>query len=229
MRLELQTVVDIQYYILINYKFLSLDDKNKIFIIKDLILEIDINSVLNYLTIYINCQYKNNNKNKSETNLFSDFYIRKILNNRYYIVRSVRRLHQTREELEIDYFDRNYIKKYFIFLIFLLYLLFIDNFDIYRNIYRALKAFYLIPEYLFYNKRRKTINCFVLILKSHRTNIENVIKVFAKSIKDTNRDVKITINKKIKLICACIITFLRDLSQQIDIAKFLRYSAIIKC
>jgi len=73
--LNLQAVVDIQYYIFINFESLSLDDENKIFIIEDLILEIDINSVLDYLIVYIDCKYKNNNKKKSQLVFSFNFYI----------------------------------------------------------------------------------------------------------------------------------------------------------
>ncbi len=126
-------------------------------------------------------------------------------------MRSVQHLYQTREKLKIDYFNRDYIKRYLISIIFLLYLLFIDNFNIYRNIYQALKIFYLIPEYLFYNKKRKIVNCFVLILEPHKTNIENIVKVFVKSIRKINRNIKITINKEIKIVCVFVIAFLEDL------------------
>jgi len=78
--------------------------------------------------------------------------------------------------------------------------------------YRALKTFYLISKYLFYNKRRKIVNYFVLILESHRANIKNIIKVFVKLIRKIDRNVRITINKEIKIICIFIIVFLEDLS-----------------
>ena len=78
--------------------------------------------------------------------------------------------------------------------------------------YRALKTFYLISRFLFYNKRRKIINYFVLTLRSHRANIKNVVKVFAKSTKEINQDIKIIINRESKIICVFVITFLEDLS-----------------
>ena len=64
----------------------------------------------------------------------------------------------------------------------LLYLLFINNFKIYKNIYRALKAFYLIFVYLNYQEKRKLINIFILLLSLYEIKIEKIIKVFNKSI-----------------------------------------------
>ena len=51
----------------------------------------------------------------------------------------------------MKYFKYKYIIKVFNNYIFL-YLLFIDNFEIYCNIYRILKGFYFIPIYFLYKK-----------------------------------------------------------------------------
>ena len=63
------------------------------------------------------------------------------------------------------------------------YLLFINNFDVYRNIYRTLKAFYLIPVYLKYTKRKKLANIFILSLRPYNINIKDVVEVFSKSLR----------------------------------------------
>ena len=83
----------------------------------------------------------------------------------------------------MKHFDRNYVTKVFNNHIFFLYLLFINNFNIYRNIYRALKIFYLILIYFSYKERRKIINIFILTLRSYKINLINVIKAFYKLIK----------------------------------------------
>lgn len=64
----------------------------------------------------------------------------------------------------------------------MLYFLFIDNFDIYYNIYRAFKAFYLIFIYLIYKERRKLINIFILILRFYKVILNDIMKIFVKSI-----------------------------------------------
>ena len=43
--------------------------------------------------------------------------------------------------------------------------------------------FYLILIYLFYKEKYKIINIFILILRSYKTNLINVIKAFRKLIK----------------------------------------------
>ena len=72
--------------------------------------------------------------------------------------------------------------KYLVNLFFLSYFLFIDNFEIHRNTYYIFKVFYIILDYLLYSKCKKFINIFILTLKSYKTNIKNIIKVFSKFI-----------------------------------------------
>ena len=93
----------------------------------------------------------------------------------------------------------------------MLYFLFIDNFDIYRNIYRALKKFYFISTNLNYKERRKFVNIFILILESHDVTFEYIVKVFFKSIKKLNRDFNLEINDKIEKIYTYIMTLIDDI------------------
>ena len=87
-------------------------------------------------------------------------------------------MHQIRDELRMKYFDRKHIAKAFNNQISFLYLLFINDFEIHRNIYRILKTFYFISIYLSYEKRRKIINIFTLILNSHDVNLKTIMKIF---------------------------------------------------
>ena len=79
--------------------------------------------------------------------------------------------------------------------------------------YRALKAFYFIFVCLFYFKRKKMINIFILTLKSHEIQLKNVIEVFRKSLKKLNTKLKMNINDQDHIICAFVIAFLKNMSQ----------------
>ena len=111
----------------------------------------------------------------------------------------------------MKYFRREYIIKNFNNYTFFSYLLFINNFKIYRNIYRILKGFYFILAYLSYEEWRKIINIFILILSFHGVDIKAVIEAFNKSIKEINRDLKITVNKEIEKLYAFNIIFFSDI------------------
>ena len=78
--------------------------------------------------------------------------------------------------------------------------------------YRALKVFYLILIYLIYEKRRKLINIFILILNSYNIKLEEVIKVFYKFIRELDPEILLNINKEIITIYIFIIIFLDDIS-----------------
>jgi len=95
----------------------------------------------------------------------------------------------------------------------LLYLLFINNFDIYQNIYCTLKAFYLILAYLFYKKRQKITNVFIFILESYKTKLKTIVKIFFKLIKQLNRNIiNLKINKKSISIYVFAIKLIEDIS-----------------
>ena len=93
----------------------------------------------------------------------------------------------------------------------MLYFFFINDFKMYKNIYKVLKFFYLIFIYLNYNERRKIINVFTLILKSYNAKLNNVVKVFIKFIENLNREMKLKINDNIKTIWAFNITFFKNI------------------
>ena len=109
------------------------------------------------------------------------------------------------------------------------YLLFIDDFDIHRNMYRALKGFYLISACLSYEERRKIVNVFILTLEPHKADIKAVIEVFDKAIRQLDKGIKMIINGEPKQVCAFSMAFLGDMSQQADNEGFLRHNANRGC
>ena len=144
---------------------------------------IAINSLNRYLKIYFDQEYNDENIliDISFTNMF---YIKKVFNYRFKFMRFVFRFNSTREKLKVSYFDREYIQNNFVNInIFLFYLLFINDFDVYKNMYKILKIFYLISANLTFYKRRKIINVFTFIFELHEIALKNVINVIAKLIR----------------------------------------------
>ncbi|KAE8357875.1 hypothetical protein BDV27DRAFT_150949 [Aspergillus caelatus] len=95
------------------------------------------------------------------------------------------------------------------------FLLFIDEFGAHRNMYRALKAFYLIPAGLSYSARRQVGNLFTLTLGPHGAAVEDVIASFQGSFKD--------------LISAFIMAFTGDMPQQAKNSGALNHNARFGC
>ena len=145
-------------------------------------------------------------------------------------VKFLRQLHSTKNELKIEYFDRNWFIEIFNkFFLFLFYFLFVNDFEIHKNMYRFLKIFYLIFVNFLYKKRRILINVFIVILNSHDAHFKNVIEIFDKTIRTLNRDQNLNINEKQTTICVFIMTFLKNMSQQTNNTKFFRHNVIMKC
>ena len=95
--------------------------------------------------------------------------------------------------------------------------------------YRFFKAFYLIFVNFSYKKGRILINVFIVTFESHDVYFKNVIEIFNKTIRTLNQNQKLNINEKQTTICVFIITFLKNMSQQANNAKFFRHNAIMKC
>lgn len=92
-----------------------------------------------------------------------------------------------------------------------LYILFIDNFDVHRNIYRILKTFYIISVYLLYEKRREIANVFILMLKSYKIKINDIVEIFFKFIQKLNKKINSKINEYFESMCVFAMIFINDM------------------
>ena len=224
----MQTVIFNDHFILKNFD-LSLNDINETFIFENIELNLKLKDLEKHFLIHFDRDYT------EETNIenvyFDDqYFIRKVLNFKDNKVRSFCQMHQTRKKLKIKHFDKEQLAKAFNrFHISFLYLLFIDDFKIHRNMYRALKAFYFIFACLFYFERRKMINVFILTLKSYETQLKDVVEVFRKSLKKLNIELKMNINDQDHIVCAFVMTFLKNMSQQANNDEFFRHNAKRNC
>ncbi|KAH8744341.1 hypothetical protein F5882DRAFT_265287, partial [Hyaloscypha sp. PMI_1271] len=85
-----------------------------------------------------------------------------------------------RGDFEVDYYGRESIEVFAstdeLLSMSLLFILFIDDFGIYRNMYQALKGFYITPATLGYEERRKPSNEFMLTLGPYSALIDDVIR-----------------------------------------------------
>ena len=58
------------------------------------------------------------------------------------------------------------------------YLSYIDDFGVHRNMYRALKALYVVPACLECSERRKLASFFTLTLGTNGANVDHVVEAF---------------------------------------------------
>ena len=204
------------------------NDTHEMFIIEDILLELSVESIIRHLNVYLDREF---NVGDDET-VFLDnrFFIRRVLTMHSYGCRPLRLLHPTRGELEVAHFGREHIEAFNSNPYFSLpYLLFIDDFGIHRNMYRALKAFYLIPACLPFDERRKLANIFTLTLGPHGANINDVVEAFRRPIQELDHGTRLEISGQEQAVWAFGMTLLGDMPQQADNAGFLRHTAKRGC
>ena len=168
------------YYIL---NELSDHEENELFLIKNLSIELSSRQILNHLDIFLDREYDDNNDNEI---VYSDdhFYIWCVVNLDWRIICSLQQTHPICGELKVTYFGQESLSTNFTqkSVCSLSMLLFIDDFRIHQNMYQALKTFYWISTCLSYSEQHKVVNVFTLSLEPHEVSVENVVKVFVKSV-----------------------------------------------
>ena len=208
---------------------LDLSDQHEYFLLEDYILEVSVSDINRHLAIHLDREFSGSEDDEA---VFTDdrFYIRRVLNLSQSTIRPIRQLHQIRGELEVSYFGRNVLevvasKPH----LSLPYILFIDDFGIHRNMYRALKAFYLIPASLSYDERRKLANVFTLTLGPHGAKIEDVIGAISRPVQELDQSIDLEINGEIRTVWAFSISLIGDMPQQADNSGFQRPIAFRGC
>lgn len=107
-------------------------------------------------------------------------------------------------------------------------LTFIDDFDLYSNMYRTLMSVYLIIAVFTFRERARRFNVLSLTLDSHESNFSDVVDAFS-SMKNLDSDISISINDKKIFLCVFILAYLDDMSQQQKNSEFLSYDAHYDC
>lgn len=206
---------------------LNLDHSSnyEMFLVEDILLELPLDAIDRHLNVYLD-------RDNDDEIMFPDdrYFIRRVVNVQLSTCRPLRQLRPTRGELEVAHLGRKHVEA---FLskphISLPYLLFIDDFGVHRNMYRALKAFYLIPACLPYEERRKLANVFTLTLGPHGAKIDDIVEAFRKPVEQLDHGMELEINGEDEAVWAFSMTLLGDMPQQADNGGFLRHTAKRGC
>jgi len=108
------------------------------------------------------------------------------------------------------------------------FVLFIDDFGVHRNMYGALKAFYITPACLDYTDRRKPSNGFALTLGPHGASFDEIVSNLESGMQALCHGVTLDIRGE-KLVKAFPILLTGDMPQAADNSGFLRHNATIGC
>ena len=199
----LQSIISKVHYLFESFEKLTIENENikKMCLIKNKNLQCKMNTINRHVNIYFDRKYDVNENDSEKIYENNKYFIKRMINLNFHIVRFVQYIHSIKKKLKILKYEREYLKKIVTkFRIFLSYLLFIDDFEIHKNMYRALKTFYIISICFFYVERKKVINVFTLTLKFHDVEMKNVVKNFRKSIRKLDKNLNMKINDNIEIV-----------------------------
>lgn len=162
----------------------------------------------------------------------STVQVQHVLNTRSLTWRSSLKIHALRGEVEVATYGREKLEarhctKSVVRSIPIL--VFIDDFGIFRNMYRALKAFYITLAGLPYSERRKIVNNFTLTLGPHGADFDQSILCFSESFRELLLGKKVSVNGDYVFLNISVIAFTADMPQQAANSGALAHRANIGC
>lgn len=208
---------------------LGYTDPRELWILQDLTFHIPPTRVRHVLDILLKRDVDEDHDHWAD--LEERFFIKSFITNGS--VYPIRRMEPTRGELEIEHFGRDALEEFADTedhpTRSLPFVLFIDDFGIYRNMYRASKAFYLIPACLPYTERRKIANVFTLCLGPHGANPQDIINALKGSMQSLATGLNMELNGHSTMVRGFTHVIVGDLPQQADNTGFLRHNANLGC
>ena len=166
---------------------------------------------------------------------FEQHFVKRIYNFRIQKMKSLNQSHSVRNEFELTTYTRrhfieNFDKKIQKSCFFFSFLTFIDDFDLYRNMYRILMRMYMIFANFFFKKRIRRFNVLSLILESHESNFADIVAVLQSLLANLKVDESLTFDDEKKVfLCAFTLCFLNDMFQQNENFEFLNQRINLEC
>lgn len=155
-----------------------------------------------------------------------------VLTSKNWQLRSTLKLHSLRAELEVMEYGRNYLEAWHSVnqrVRSLPILIFIDDFGIHRNMYRALKAFYMTLAGLPYCERSKVSNTFTLTLGPHGAEMADVVSSFKDAFRELMTGKWVLIHGEMTLVNINLLALTADMPQQATNSGVLAHQAEIGC
>jgi UDP-N-acetylmuramyl pentapeptide synthase len=81
-------------------------------------------------------------------------------------------------------------------MLFFSFVIFIDEFELYKNVYHSVNDIYAMSTALCELKKQKNKNAFILILNSHEAKLKNVLDCLQIDLKNIDRDCFLIINEE---------------------------------
>ncbi|OJD23458.1 hypothetical protein ACJ73_05182, partial [Blastomyces percursus] len=180
---------------------------------------ISITQVIDQLDVYVDTTFESDSDLSAEYEGRGQYFLRRVMRTKTGVVEvwPYCKSSPIRAELEIAAHGRDLLENIFcsdIQVISLPYQLFIDGFGLYRNMYRSLMGFYMIPA-LSAVERSKRNNIFTLTFGPHGTNFPDTIAALSYGLSTLDcKGIMVDIGEEKVRVAASCIAFLGDMPQQ---------------
>ena len=145
-------------------------------------------------------------------------------------LRCCSKLHSLRGELEVQCYTRPYLSQLSQRgTIALPFMLFIDDFGVHRNMYKALKGFYLSPATLSYSNRRRLANHYTISLGPHGVSVDDMVDSFCSEFQSLDRGMTMEVHGQARTVCAFVLGLTGDMPQQAANGGFLSHQGTFGC
>ena len=145
-------------------------------------------------------------------------------------LRSINLSSPIRAELELEVFGREYLISQLIKGVQSYPLvIFIDDFGLYRNMYRSITGVYAMPAGLPVSERQKSFNAYTIALGPHGSEFNDVMNCLHTSLGNMDRGCILEINGHKQAAWAPILAYLGDMKQQQASGGFLGLRANYCC
>lgn len=199
----------------------SVQDQQELFALKDIVDELYEEQILKRITdVHFDYYYENSAETENLTDTDSDssdhvWLVHCIINTRKKIIWSINQSSSSREKLEIKVYEREYFVQNFVDekCLSISFLCFVDNFDLFRNMYWSLMKIYAILTDMTVRERTKRINVFSIILDSHDAKFLDVVNAL-QFLTDLNKRMNMTVQRNSINVCVFVLAFTENMSQQ---------------
>ena len=147
--------------------------------------------------VYNNWIFDDFNENSHFFDMFRNrYFVKRIFNVDQQKIRTLNLFASIRNELEIEAFKRQYFTMTFFYrktnmieiidqfareCVSMSFFMFLNEFELFRNVYRSMMNVYIISTILSYRKRNRSANCLILTLKSHEIKFDDVVEILIKT------------------------------------------------
>ncbi len=216
-------VVRIAFDSLMNVnEFLSIKN-NFHYLSKDSICMSELNVLLNY-------SYESWIKTQMQVSWFDQLFIWRVLNLKKKLLWSLNQCHSIWAELKLATYTKQHFMQKFdkAFCIFISLLTFIDEFELYNNMYWTLMKLYLIIIFFIFRECARRINVLSLTLESHDSNFSNVVDTLS-FMTELNAELITFIDDKELFLCVFILVYIKNMFQQQKNFDFMNHEAYYDC